>query len=132
MVMVGFFFGSWQVVMRASGINNPFVAAFILNAATLAMVTPFAVSGLGDRQIFGVAGLVALAAGFLNGLGHIFFQKLVLSKTEDLTRFGAVVPAVVILVAVIGGVTFYAESLTWQKGAGIALIVLGIVAVSWK
>jgi len=131
-IVVGVCFAGWQLVMRKSGIKDPFLGAFLINLATVAVLAPFARNSLSLSTLLTWGVGIALVAGSINGLGHLFNQRLVLSTSEEFSRFGVLVPAVVILTAVLGGVIFFRESLTIGKTVGIGLVIAGIALISPK
>ena len=131
-LVAGFFFGGWQLVMRASNLKDPFVAAFLLNVATVITLMPFVRGRVNTPTLFSLGILIAIAAGVMNGLGHAINSRLVLDRGEELMRFGAVVPAVVVLVNVAGGRIFYGEKFSGLKFVGILLILGGIKLLAGK
>lgn len=131
-VLAGVFFGSWQFLMRYSGISNPFVAAFVLNFCTMLVIFPMAAKDLSWKMFLSAGALIALAAGIVNGIGHSINSRLVVDKTEELSKFGAIIPAVCVLVSVIGGFYLYDEPMSWRKITGIAVVLTGIVIVATK
>jgi multidrug transporter EmrE-like cation transporter len=118
--------------MRKSGIKDPFLGAFLINLATVVVLAPFARNSLSPSTLLTWGVGIALVAGSINGLGHLFNQHLVLSVSEQFSQFGVLVPAVVILTAVLGGVVFFRESLTIGKTVGIGFVIAGIVLISPK
>jgi drug/metabolite transporter (DMT)-like permease len=128
-VIAATFFGGWQLVMRASDLKDPFVAAFVLNMASAIAILPFAKGRCDTTTLFSTGMLIAIAAGVLNGIGHIVNARLVLNRAEEFMRFGTIVPAVVVLTTVLGGWLFYAERFSPSKTLGIALVLAGIALV---
>ncbi|TSC81715.1 MAG: hypothetical protein G01um101419_767 [Parcubacteria group bacterium Gr01-1014_19] len=131
-VLAGIFFSSWQFVMRASGISNPFVAAFMLNLGTLMVIFPMAAKGLNWKLLLSGGALMAITAGLINGIGHSINARLVVNKTEEISRFGAIIPAVCVLVSVICGFCLLGEPITWRKLIGICVVLIGITIVATK
>ncbi len=125
-VLAGLCFGGWQLVMRASGLKDPMLAAFLLNIATVITFIPFMRGRIDVTTLFSYGVVLALIAGLINGFGHVVFQRLVLAREEELVRFGAVVPAIVVLVSVAGAVAFYGEILSGKKIFGVVLVLAGI------
>ena len=131
-IAAGVCFAGWQLVMRKSGIKDPFLGAFLLNLATVAVLLPVAGGSFSPKTLLTWGVVIALVAGAINGAGHVFNQNLVLSNSEEFSRFGVLVPAVVILTTVIGGVVFFHESLTLLKTIGMILVIAGMVLITPK
>lgn len=131
-VAAGIFFSSWQFVMRQSGISNPFVAAFVLNFATMLVLFPMAAKDLNWKLLLSAGVLMGLIAGIINGAGHAINQRLVVDKGEEISRFGAIVPAVCVVIGVVGGFWFYGEPISWKKIAGVCAVLIGIALVATK
>ncbi|MEK7641093.1 MAG: hypothetical protein AAB389_03810 [Patescibacteria group bacterium] len=131
-VLAGVFFSSWQFVMRASGISNPFVAAFLLNLGTMMVIFPMAAKELNWKILLSAGAFLAIIAGLINGVGHSINARLVVDKTEEISRFGAIIPAVCVLVSVICGFWILGEPITWRKTIGICVVLIGIGIVATK
>ncbi len=131
-LITGIFFGSWTFVMRASGISNPFVAAFVVNLVTTLVLLPMAGKELSWKMLCSAGGLAVLAAGVINGLGHAINAKLVVDRTQEMSRFGVIIPAVCVVIGVIGGVALFGEPLGWKKIAGAAIVLIGIALLATK
>ena len=131
-VLAGVFFSSWQFVMRASGISNPFVAAFLLNLGTLLVIFPMAAKELNWKMFLSAGVFLAIIAGLINGVGHSINARLVVDKTAEISRFGAIIPAVCVLVSVVLGFWLLVEPITWRKGIGICVVLIGIAIVATK
>jgi drug/metabolite transporter (DMT)-like permease len=102
-------------------------AALRLGALVLAVVA--LVVGRGPVASSLEAGLVGFGIGLILGVGSIFYCM-------SLSRMPAWLAASIangyVAVTVLLGVTVLGETLTWSVAAGLALTLVGAVALSWQ
>jgi drug/metabolite transporter (DMT)-like permease len=116
--------GAYPLVTRTAGFDGPRAALILM----LVGLVPVAVlsylpsaAGWPDRQ-----GLIKLViAGLMMGAGLISFIRVATGALEASIAI-PVVDGAMLLVSAIGAILFFAEPLTVQKAAGLALMLAGI------
>ena len=125
-------------------------AAPALEKLGLARVSPLAGLSIRCIAIAGVMLIVIVAGGQMREIAQVKFSALVYLvlaaisagivgqlfyfsalKIEQSSLVVPIVGAYPLITAVIG-VLILKESLTWSKGAGILLIIVGVVMLGWK
>jgi drug/metabolite transporter (DMT)-like permease len=122
--LVGLFWGGWPLVARAAGPTGA-TGTLVLVLVSLVPVAALALGAGGAWPSGATLGWLAVA-GLMNGAGLVVFHLL---ATDARVEVSAVVPAVdtaMLLVTAAGGIALFGESLTLQKGLGIASLLLGI------
>lgn len=122
-------FGTWPVMGRFSGLPAPwilltctggtFVVAFVSNAAQLTPVP--------TRAVF-----IGMFCGLLNGLGMIFYVKLIGAREFEVSRILPVVSALMPSIHAVSALILLREPLTMRKGGGIAAITVGIYLLATR
>ena len=118
-VLTAFCFGTWPIIMKASGLK-PGVAAFILTTVTLIIVfIPFIneVRNGESGNLTGRALKLGLMVGLLNGLGTVLFQKAIVAA-EDMSKSYIIILVSQLPVAAINSMIFLGEPFTIKKLAG--------------
>lgn len=69
---------------------------------------------------------LALAVA-MNGAGLVAFHLVTTRPGVEISSAVPVIDTAMLLVTALGGVLFFAEALTPQKGIGVALLVVGIL-----
>lgn len=128
-VFAGLCFGAWPLIMKASKIKPPIVAATVLVATSLAVFVPFLAGNQVPIQVTLVGLLIGIAAGVLNGLGSIALQRILVSKAIEVTTAIFIIVVTQVVVTAIGGWLFYNEPFTVKKimvvaAAGVAVYCL--------
>lgn len=131
-------FTVWPFLMNQSRLHYV-AAAFILNAVSAVVFTPFLKGALQGNSFTRTAIAWGLGAGLLNGLGHYFFQQVVASSTEP-SRFITVLLVMQVVVAT--GIAFglsltasqghVAEPFTVKKIIGALFAISAIVLLTQK
>ena len=131
-IWAGVIFGAWPLIMKKSGLT-PMAAAFVLTLMSFVAYVPFL--SRADYRTTGVLtvgfGLAALA-GVMNGMGTIFFQKMVADKSIDITVGYLLVILTQIVVVSVGAWLFYGDVFTWKKVAGLFTAALAAYLLTSK
>lgn len=115
------------LVMRVAQVG-PWMMGVLISIGTALAVVPIIPS-----QDFKSAGLrylaIGLTAGIANGLGIVFFYKLVAGSAQGMWELSRVAPIVYVLVPImiaLGSWAIFSEGLTTNKMIGLGLAVLAI------
>ncbi|MBI2263212.1 hypothetical protein HYU72_01040 [Candidatus Berkelbacteria bacterium] len=120
--VTGFFLGVAPLLGRLSSVNAMMMAVLIAGGTLTAML-PVAFS-----QNYAAAGLrslmFALSGGIANGVGLLFFYRLVAGSNEGLWEISRVLPISLVLMVMsiaIGARIFFGEAFTNEKVIGLIL-----------
>jgi uncharacterized membrane protein len=121
-VLAGFFWAAAPLIGRLSS-ANAMMTAVLVACGTFVAALPFAFS-----QNYAAAGsrtlLFGLAGGIANGVGVLFFYRLVAGASQGLWEASKVLPVALVLVPVgtaVGSWIFYSEPVTVSKIIGVVL-----------
>jgi drug/metabolite transporter (DMT)-like permease len=123
--LVALFWGGWPLVSRSAGETGATGSLILLAAAFLPVGLATAWEGATWPATPALARLAV--AGAMQGAGLVAFH---LATTRPGVEISSVVPILdtaMLLVTALGGILFFAEALTLQKGIGVALLVAGIL-----
>lgn len=123
--LVAFFWGGWPLVSRSAGETGATGSLILLVAALapVALVTLWE----GPEMPPPVAVVKLALAGAMNGAGLVAFHLVTTRPGVEISSAVPVIDTAMLLVTALGGVLFFAEALTPQKGIGVALLVAGIL-----
>ncbi len=131
MLVIALFWGSWQLVTKSSDVQDPYVRGFLVNLMTAAGFLPFVWGKISTSTFISRGGIILLAGGLVNFVGHALFPRLQTVSKAQISVYGAVIPALCVVMGVVGGVLFYGEPVTIPKVFCTLLIVAGIVGFAF-
>lgn len=127
-------FATWPFLMSRTGLNWQ-TAAIVLPLGTTAVFLPF------YRQLnFPISVLLALGIGaaLINGVGQIFFQKMIAlarngaDPVGNLATMYIVVIITQVIVVTIIKITAGQEQFTWRQGWGYLMGVASVLLLTIK
>jgi drug/metabolite transporter (DMT)-like permease len=123
-VLVSLCWGGWPLVARSAGETGATGSLVILASALAPVALLMAWEG---PTLPSTPALAKLAvAGVLNGVGLVAFHFLSSDPAIEISSAVPVVDTGMLLVTALGGILFFTEALTLQKGVGVVLLVAGI------
>ncbi len=123
-VLAALFWGGWPLVSRSAGETGATGSLVILVAALVPVGLATAWEG---PALPAPHALVRLAlAGAMNGAGLVAFHLVTTRPGVEISSAVPVIDTAMLLVTALGGIAFFAEAMTLQKGIGVALLVAGI------
>jgi drug/metabolite transporter (DMT)-like permease len=123
-VLVALCWGGWPLVSRSAG-GTGTAGSLVILVAALVPVGLAAYWEGGALPAPHAAGRLAVA-GVLNGAGLVAFHLVTIRRDVEVSSLVPVIDTAMLLVTALGGILFFAEALTLQKGIGVALLVAGI------
>jgi drug/metabolite transporter (DMT)-like permease len=123
-VLVALCWGGWPLVSRSAGETGA-AGSFVILLVALVPAGLAAFWEGGGLPAPHAAGRLAVA-GVLNGAGLVAFHLLTIRRDVEVSSVVPVVDTAMLLVTAAGGILFFAEAVTLQKGVGVALLVAGI------
>ena len=123
-VLVALCWGGWPLVSRSAGETGAGGSLVILLGALVPVGIAAAWEGGGLAAPHALARLAL--AGVLNGAGLVAFHLLITRRNVEVSTAVPVVDTAMLLVTALGGILFFAEAVTLQKGIGVSLLVAGI------
>jgi drug/metabolite transporter (DMT)-like permease len=123
-VLVALCWGGWPLVSRSAGGTGAAGSLVIL----LAALVPVGLAAYWESGALPAPHAAArlAVAGVLNGAGLVAFHLLTIRRDVEVSSVVPVVDTAMLLVTAAGGILFFAEAVTLQKGVGVALLVAGI------
>lgn len=116
-------FGAWPLLARVARVNDAWATTIVLIVTTFG-VTLVQKGGLQNPPSLMALGLLALG-GAANAVGMLAYGKLVADTQFQVSSLAPAALIGMIAVIAIGGIVFFHESLTWTKGSGICLALVG-------
>ena len=133
MLAISLFWGSWQLITNASDIQNPYVRGFLVNLITAAGFLPFVWGDISPSTFVSRGGIILLVGGLVNFVGHALIPRLQIATGAgagaEVSVYGAIIPALCMVVMVTGGIAFYHESTAVLKIFFILIIIVGVVGL---
>jgi drug/metabolite transporter (DMT)-like permease len=123
-VLVALCWGGWPLVSRSAGGTGAAGSLVIL----LAALVPVGLAAYWEGGALPAPHAAArlAVAGVLNGAGLVAFHLVTIRRDVEVSSLVPVIDTAMLLVTALGGILFFAEALTLQKGIGVALLVTGI------
>jgi uncharacterized membrane protein len=123
--LVALFWGGWPLVSRSAGQTGA-TGSLILLAAAFA---PVGLAAAWEGATWPAPPAVArlAVAGVLQGAGLVAFHLVTTRPGAEISSVVPILDTAMLLVTAVGGILFFAEAMTLQKGIGVALLVAGIL-----
>ena len=123
--LVALFWGGYPLITRLSPINGP-QASLLLALSSLAPIL-VGVLVTGDTARPTRAQLWPIVVGGLfQGLGLMAFVRVATSKLDASVAI-PITDAAMLIVTAVGAIAFFDEAISFQKLAGLGLLVVGIL-----
>jgi drug/metabolite transporter (DMT)-like permease len=122
-VTVSLLWGSWPLVAKTAG-QTGYIGALIMSASA---VIPASIAAWYSAKPLPAGALIKLIpAGIMMGIGLIVFNLVTSSPKIEISVSLPIINILMMVVAVLGGIIFFSESISIQKILGIAFLALGI------
>ena len=123
--LVAVFWGGYQLVARLSGFGGPWGSLVLGSVAILPIAGTALAAGGWERPARGDLWPL-LVAGLMQGVGLMAFVRVATGKLEASVAI-PVSDVAMLIVTTVGAILFFQETLTAQKLAGLAFLVVGIL-----
>jgi drug/metabolite transporter (DMT)-like permease len=123
--LVAVFWGGYPLVARLSGFGGPWGSLVLGSVAILPIAGTALAAGGWERPARGDLWPL-LVAGLMQGVGLMAFVRVATGKLEASVAI-PVSDVAMLIVTTVGAILFFQETLTAQKLAGLAFLVVGIL-----
>jgi len=123
--LVAVFWGGYPLVARLSGFGGPWGSLLLGSVAILPIAGTALAAGGWERPARGDLWPL-LVAGLMQGVGLMAFVRVATGKLEASVAI-PVSDVAMLIVTTVGAILFFQETLTAQKLAGLAFLVVGIL-----
>lgn len=124
-LLSAFTFAAWPIVGRFSGLSAIWVST-VVSLSTLVLVVAAKPLFANEETPQAKALVIGVIAGALNGLGILAFNKITSNKSLDITIYVPMTFGLMLVLASIGGVIVFGESMTQNKVWGMVAILVGV------
>jgi len=123
--LVAVFWGGYPLVARLSSFGGPWGSLVLGSVAILPIAGTALAAGGWERPARGDLWPL-LVAGLMQGVGLMAFVRVATGKLEASVAI-PVSDVAMLIVTTVGAILFFQETLTAQKLAGLAFLVVGIL-----
>jgi drug/metabolite transporter (DMT)-like permease len=123
--LVAVFWGGYPLVARLSSFGGPWGSLLLGSVAILPIAGTALAAGGWERPARGDLWPL-LVAGLMQGVGLMAFVRVATGKLEASVAI-PVSDVAMLIVTTVGAILFFQETLTAQKLAGLAFLVVGIL-----
>lgn len=115
------FFSAWPIIAKYANLDPGWVALILAIGTALVGFTQVSKTMPTTAQI-----LIVLLAGLLNGIGTLFYAKLLNTQGVDISRFIPLTIGLVAVITLVLGSILLKEPLTLKKVSGVLLVVIAV------